>query len=165
MIRDTKAKVLARRGQGRKSQSYPADNQSGVHQASWQGETYSSWDLPTAAKKVSEGLPTEALSTVQHRLGLSNSEMAHIVQISPRTLTRRKKEERLPPDESERVYRIARLVEIAAGVLGGKEEARQWMKEPNYALGEQTPLEVVRTEPGAGLVERLLGQIEYGIPV
>ena len=131
----------------------------------WNGETYSSWDLPTAALRVSEGLPTEALTTVQGRLGLSNRELADVVLISPRTLTRRKNEDRLPPDESERVYRVARLIEIAAGALGGKDEAREWMKEPNFALGEQIPLDIARTEPGAQLVERVLGQIEQGIPV
>ena len=131
----------------------------------WSGELYSTWDLPTAAQRVAEGLPTDALIVVQRRLDLSNRELAHVVLISPRTLTRRKKEERLPPDESERVYRVARLVEIAAEVLGSKEEARAWLKEPNFALGDQIPLEVARTEPGAELVERVLGQIEHGLTV
>lgn len=96
-------------------------------------------------------------------LELSNQELAHVVLISPRTLTRRRKEDRLPPDESERVYRVARLVEVASSVLGGEEEARSWMKESNYSLGDVTPLEYARTEPGAELVERVLRQIEHGI--
>ena len=144
----------------RQSKKRPASQQ-----AAWKGEAYASWDLPTAARRVSEGLSPDALNVVQDRLDLSNAELAHVVHISPRTLTRRKKEERLSPDESERVYRVARLIEIAARVLGSEDEAREWMKEPNYALGEQVPLEVARTEPGAELVERLLGQIEHGITV
>lgn len=64
----------------------------------------------------------------------------------------------------ERAYRIARLTEIAAEVLGSEGEAKEWMKEPNFALGDQIPLEMARTEPGAALVECLLGQIEHGIP-
>lgn len=127
------------------------------------GTLYASWDLPTAAHRVAEGLPTGSLSTVQERLELSNKELADVVLISPRTLTRRKKETSLPPDESERVYRINRLVEIAADVLGGEAAAREWMKEPNFALGEETPLSLAKTEPGAQLVERVLHQIEHGM--
>jgi len=126
-------------------------------------ESYSSWDLSTAAERISEGLSPDALETIQLVLELSNQELAHVVLISPRTLTRRRKEDRLPPDESERVYRVARLVEVASSVLGGEEAARSWMKEPNYSLGDVTPLEYARTEPGAELVERVLGQIEHGI--
>ena len=131
----------------------------------WAGEQYASWDLSTAVQRVTEGLPTESLEIVRDRLDLSNDEFAEAVLIKPRTLMRRKKEERLRPDESERVYRIARLAEIAARALGAEAEARAWMKEPNYALGGQRPLDVARTEPGARLVERVLRQIEHGIMV
>lgn len=129
------------------------------------GEIYSAWDLSTAAHNISEGLPTGSLETVQARLELSNKELADVVLISPRTLTRRKKEKTLPPDESERVYRINRLIEIAAVILGGATEARDWMKEPNFALGDEVPLALAKTEPGAQLVERVLHQIEHGITV
>lgn len=126
---------------------------------------YTAWDLPTAAQKVAEGLPTQALGTVQERLALSNQELADVVLMSPRTIARRRKEDRLSPAESERVYRVARLIEIAARVFESEDAARAWMKEPNYALGEQQPLVVARTQPGAALVEQLLGRIEYGVLV
>ncbi|GAB5521759.1 MAG: hypothetical protein RhofKO_40100 [Rhodothermales bacterium] len=129
-----------------------------------QGQRYSDWDLSTAAERIVRGLPTDSLDVVQRRLALSNQELAATVQISLRTLTRRKNEDTLPPDESERVYRINRLIEIAADVLGGQTEAQQWMKEPNFALGEAFPLVVARTQPGAQLVEQVLRRIEHGIP-
>lgn len=84
-----------------------------------------SWDLPRAAKRVAEGLSTNSLTTVQRRLKLSNSEFARVISVSPRTLTHRRKEERLPPEESERVYRVGRLAEMAARVLGNEEEAQE----------------------------------------
>lgn len=126
---------------------------------------YSTWTLETAALRVSEGLATTSLYRVKDNLGLSNRELAHLVQIPARTLARRLGDERLPPDESERVYRIARLLEVAARVLGSTRAASEWMREPNFALGEQIPLTLSRTEPGAFLVERLLVGIERGLPV
>lgn len=126
---------------------------------------FSFWDLATAAQRISEGLSTYFLEVIRQDLQLSNSELAYVVSISQRTLARRKKELRLSSDESERAYRIARLIEIATNILGSKEEAQRWMKEYNFALGNQKPLDLIRTEPGAQLVERVLHQIEYGLTV
>ena len=126
---------------------------------------YLHWDLPTAAKRVAEGLPVTSLEEVRQVLDLSKREFADVIQISERTLTRRRKESVLPSDESDRVYRIARLVELATEVLGNEDDARQWMKESNVALGNQTPLEFSKSDPGAELVEQLLGRIDQGIPV
>ena len=123
------------------------------------------WDLPTAARKVAEGLPTYTLERVRTTLDLSKREFAEIIQISERTLNRRSKEERLSVDESDRVYRLSRLVHRASDVLGGEVQACAWMKEPNVALDEETPLNMARTAPGVTMVEQLLGRIEHGIPV
>ena len=124
-----------------------------------------SLDLPTAAERIVAGLPTQVLEDLQRDLHLTNREMADLVLVSPRTLARRKRETRLSPGESDRIYRLRRLFALAVRVLGDAGEARQWMKEPNFALGEKTPLELARTAPGAELVERVLRQIEYGLPV
>ena len=66
-------------------------------------------------------------------------------------------------DESDRLYRIARLYERAAEVLGDAETARRWRKKEAWALGGRTPLEFASNEAGAQEVERLLGRIEYGV--
>jgi putative toxin-antitoxin system antitoxin component (TIGR02293 family) len=124
-----------------------------------------SWDLATAAEEVREGLPAASLLDLQERLDLSSARLGDVLSIAPRTLARRAGAARLPRDESERVYRLGRLASIAAEILGGMEAARQWFKEPNYALGDRTPLDMASTEPGAQLVERTLRHIEHGIPV
>jgi putative toxin-antitoxin system antitoxin component (TIGR02293 family) len=119
--------------------------------------------------------PTEAIAAVKkgfrlftvYRLGqnldVSSQVLARVVRIAPRTLARRKREGRLDPSESERVLRIGRLLDQATEVLGGPDLARQWLKSPNRALGNKTPLEYADTEPGAKEVENLLGRIEHGV--
>ncbi len=127
---------------------------------------FADWDLPTAAHRIEQGLAPTTLDGLQEALDLSNRELADTLLLSPRTLSRRRRsDDSLPPDESERAYRLGRLAGIAARVLGGAEHARAWMRESNFALGDARPLDLARTEPGARLVERLLGQIEHGIPV
>ena len=119
---------------------------------------------PTAAvEAIREGLPAEAFDWLKEELDLTTSDLAEVVQISRRTVSRRKKEGRLKPGESERVLRLIRLYQRAAEVVGGRGEARKWMQEPNRALGGSSPLQFADTEPGARRVERLLGQIEHGV--
>lgn len=115
------------------------------------------------AEAIREGLPAEAFGWLKDELGLTAEELAGVVHVSRRTVSRRKKEGRLKPDESERVLRLIRIYQRAAHVLGGRGEAREWMQEENYALGEETPLHFADTEPGARRVEQLLGQVERGI--
>lgn len=128
-------------------------------------EPYISWDLSKAASMVQSGLATEVLYTIQERLALSNLELSQLLMVSSRTIDRRKKESVLPADESERSYRIARLTDLAAEVVGSMEKASVWFKKPNYALGNKKPIELIKTEPGARLVERTLNQIRHGLTV
>lgn len=113
---------------------------------------------------IRKGLPAEVLGWLKKRLGLTADELAGVIHVSRRTMSRRKKEGRLKPDESERAVRLIRLYRRAAEVLGGPEEATDWLHEENFALGGETPLGFADTEPGARRVEHLLGQIEHGIP-
>jgi putative toxin-antitoxin system antitoxin component (TIGR02293 family) len=128
-------------------------------------EAMVSWDLPTAARKIDAGLNTELLFTISDELDISGTELSTVVSIPPRTLARRKQEDRLPADESDRVYRIIRIIDLATEVLGSIDNARKWLKEPNFNLSERTPLSYLDTGPGSILVERALRQIQHGITV
>lgn len=128
-------------------------------------EPYIAWDLSKAVANIRHGLATDILQTIQIRLDISRMELSQLLMISPRTLDRRRKEAVLPADESERSYRIARLTDLAAQVFGSMEKASTWFKQPNYALGNEKPIDIVQTEPGARLVERTLQQIQHGITI
>lgn len=128
-------------------------------------EPYIAWDLDTAVVKIGNGLRTSILATIQARLRISNQQLSDLIMVSPRTLDRRKKEETLPPDESERSYRIARLTDRAYQVFEDPDKVARWFSEPNFALGNKSPIDLAKTEPGARLIEQLLGRIEHGITV
>ena len=120
-------------------------------------------DPAEAIEAIREGLPAEAFDWLKEELDLTAATLADALHVSRRTVSRRKKEGRFKTGESERVLRLVKLYRRAAEVLGGPEEARAWMQEPNFALGEATPLRFADTEPGARRLEQLLGQIEHGI--
>jgi len=112
---------------------------------------------------IREGVSTDVLVRIKEALDLTDAELARVVRIPKRTLTRRKKDGVLRPDESERALRLFRLVRHAEAVFGSLEDACTWMQTPNLALGNESPLQFADTEPGARRVDQLLGQIEHGV--
>ena len=113
---------------------------------------------------VANGLDVSAFERVAAALSMTEKRLAALLRITPSTLARRKRSERLSREESERLYRIAFLVERAVQVLGSLENAQRWLDTSKRALGGVTPLVFAKIEPGAREVEDLLGRIEYGIP-
>jgi putative toxin-antitoxin system antitoxin component (TIGR02293 family) len=93
---------------------------------------------------------------------LSFRELAACLDLSPRSLQRRRREGRLAPYESDRLYRLARIIALAKAALGRPDTATRWLKRPNRALGGRTPLAIIDTEPGARAVENVLGRIAFG---
>jgi putative toxin-antitoxin system antitoxin component (TIGR02293 family) len=89
-------------------------------------------------------------------------EIASSLDLSIRCLQRRKHEGRLARYESDRLYRLARLVALAEHYLGDHERAIQWLRRPNHVLGGVAPLKIVDTELGGRQVENVLGRIGYG---
>ena len=110
-----------------------------------------------------EGVNASLYQTLRELLAISDRQLSRIVRIAPRTLKRRLKHGRLEPDESERVARVGRLLLRAVEVFEDVEKARRWLRKPQVALGDETPLDHADTEPGARQVEDLLGRIEHGI--
>lgn len=117
--------------------------------------------------RVESGFSTAALARIRRHVGLDEREAAVIMGTSVRTLARRRKAGRLGTEESDRLYRIARIFERAVEVFGGDteaaEEARLWLRVPQWGLGDETPLAYARTEAGAREVEALLNRIDYGV--
>jgi putative toxin-antitoxin system antitoxin component (TIGR02293 family) len=116
-------------------------------------------DLQSA---IREGFPQEVLQELMQAAELTIKELAACLDLSPRSLQRRRREGRLARYESDRVYRLARIVALAKSSLGGRDAATRWLKRPNRALGGKAPLAVIDTEIGARAVENVLGRIAFG---
>jgi len=114
-------------------------------------------------KSIREGLPFASLEAVRSRLRLTSQEVSAILRLSPRTLARRKVEQRLSPEESDRLVRLVRVLTRARAVLGQEGSAMTWMRTPNRALGGRMPLTLVDTDLGTLQVEQVLGRIEHGV--
>ena len=120
-------------------------------------------NLTGLISRIKKGLPVSSLTRLSKQLGVPEKRLLVVANIPQRTLTRRKKEGRFKPDESERVLRLARLYEQAMKVFKRKESVQQWFQSSVKGLGGKTPLEFADTEPGAQEVEDMLGRIADGV--
>lgn len=124
------------------------------------GKTFSNdRDLREA---IREGFPPAVVPELMRASGLTLRELAGALDLSPRSLQRRRHGGRLAAYESDRLYRLARIVALAGECLGDQARAMRWLKRSNRALGGLAPLAAIDTEPGARQVENILGRIAYG---
>lgn len=119
-------------------------------------------DRMTLMKMLRAGLPTASLRHFKHAAGLADGEIAELLQVGARTLTRLKSARRLPPDVSDRLYAVASVYTLAEEVLGDRDTAVGWLGSPQFGLQYHRPLEFLSTELGRQQVMQLLNQIRYG---
>ena len=115
------------------------------------------------AERVREGLPFAALAAVMDQYGIARDVLCDILHLSPRNFLRRKEQKRLGPDESDRLYRLARVLAHANRVFEDPDESADWIHAPNTSLGKQQPLTLLDTDIGVQQVGQVLGRIEHGI--
>jgi putative toxin-antitoxin system antitoxin component (TIGR02293 family) len=110
---------------------------------------------------IRDGFPHAVLEELMRASGLTLKELADALDLSSRSLQRRR-HGRLARFESDRLYRLARLLALARENLGDAARASRWLKRANHALGGAAPIAAIDTELGARQVENLLGRIAYG---
>jgi putative toxin-antitoxin system antitoxin component (TIGR02293 family) len=111
---------------------------------------------------IREGFPPAVVQELMRISGLTLKELAGALDLSTRSLQRRRRSGRLARYESDRLYRLARILALADEFLGDHERAIRWLKRPNRALGGIAPVSALDTELGARQVENILGRIAYG---
>ena len=113
--------------------------------------------------KVREGIPARAVTRVVE-LGFNGQSVYS--SIGSRTTVQRKIKgnERLTPEESDRLLRLTRIIGQATMTFGSEEKARHWLERPTKAFGgNEAPFSLLDTDQGAQLVEERLVQIAHGM--
>lgn len=121
--------------------------------------------LRELAQEVERGLPKRTVREVGRHLFSEDREIVRefIYRLIPEASFKRRKE-RLTPEESAKVERIARVVATAEYVWDDPDAARRFLFAENPMLDGRSPLDVAMTELGARRVEALLWDIFYGHP-
>lgn len=112
---------------------------------------------------IREGVPKKALDSLLVHTGISVAEMANIIKTSDRTLRRYTPQQKLGPEQSERLIELARLYSRGEEVFDTLDAFREWMDSPVLALGNKKPKEFLDTSLGIDMLMDELGRIEHGI--
>ena len=112
---------------------------------------------------VEAGLSVMTMANFVAASGIPLKDIFEVV-IPARTLKHRKaRKEPLTSDESDKLVRLIRVYDQAVQVLGDKEKALYWLSEPKRRFDGRAPIQMLRTDLGARMVEEMLGQIDYGM--
>ena len=114
---------------------------------------------------IERGLNYTTFQRLTKRLGVSEERLGHVLGFSAATLHRRKIAGRFTLDESNRLYWLESLLDLADQVLEDPEETPVFMTTGNLALGGAIPLDYARTAPGLEAVRRLLLQLDHSVIV
>jgi putative toxin-antitoxin system antitoxin component (TIGR02293 family) len=113
---------------------------------------------------VRRGFGYEAMEAAARDLGLTREQVASVLGTSSRTLQRRRSR-RLSAAESDRLWRLRRIQNLAVEAFEGEhEEARAWLTSAKHALGGETPVAYLDTEAGARQVEQMIASLTYTMP-
>jgi putative toxin-antitoxin system antitoxin component (TIGR02293 family) len=122
------------------------------------------FDAAALLRAVKRGLSYRSFERFRRNSALSVERVTDLIDIPRRTMTRRKREGRFLPQESDRLLRASRIFGKALELFeGDRDSATDWLTSAQAGLGGSTPLDAARTEIGALEVERLIGRLEHGV--
>ncbi|WP_179862374.1 type II RES/Xre toxin-antitoxin system antitoxin [Longibacter salinarum] len=128
---------------------------------SFQSKRVETADATPDIERVREGLGIDEMDAVASALDLSQPDLEDVLDLSVRTLQRRRKQGKgLTPVESDRLWRLLHIWARSRTAFHSDDAARMWLKTPHGLLDGETPLERLDTEPGLREVEDLLTTID-----
>jgi len=80
-----------------------------------------------------------------------------------KTLAHRRMLGSLTPDQSDRLSRLLRMIDLAETTFGDPAKAHMWLRRATPLLDGETPLDRLDTDYGTRQVEAILGRITHGL--
>ena len=115
-------------------------------------------------EKARAGVNRSKADEIAKQIGLTDKEMARVLNLSERTLHRLRPETLLDNNASERLLLLEELLQHGLDVFDGRADVLgRWLRLPLSELRRQAPLTLLDTATGFGMVHAVLGRIEHGI--
>jgi putative toxin-antitoxin system antitoxin component (TIGR02293 family) len=109
------------------------------------------------------GIPVSAFFDLQQVSGLTNDELAGMLDLSYKSVQRYRKEgKKLNPLNSEQILKMIVLYQKAEEVIGSIASFNNWLRKPAAGLGNKNPIRYLQTPGGIDLIFDELVRIEYG---
>ncbi len=112
-----------------------------------------------------QGVSRTLADDVAALVGLTDKEMAYILSMTPRNLHYIKEDQRFGTTASERLLLLKNVLLHALDTFNQKPAVvLQWLRNPIRELNDQSPIQLMDTVTGFGLVDDVLGRLDHGIP-
>lgn len=116
---------------------------------------------------IMQGIPLDQAASLQKQMAIDFETIGGInliarlacKQVSSAALSG----QRLSVDESDRLLRVLHVLVVAESLFGDRAKALHWLSTPKQRFGCSSPIEMLNTHIGAGLVEELLVQLADGL--
>ncbi|RDT53280.1 DUF2384 domain-containing protein [Escherichia coli] len=119
-----------------------------------------------AHDSINAGLSAGVLRDIAGAVSLDEVTLCRMAGIDRNTYSRRlnSAEKRFSPEQSARVYTLARVISAARELFeGDSERMANWLNKPAKGLGGKKPAELLSTPAGAEAVLTLIGRLEHGV--
>ena len=109
-----------------------------------------------------KGLSRAAVDLVAQKIGLSDREMARILNISERTFHRYTPDTQLDTSSTERLLKLMLLYQHGEEVFSNLEDFKPWMRQSMRIFGDKSALDLLDTVTGFECVNNVLSRMEFG---
>jgi len=114
---------------------------------------------------IRNGISYSFYNKIKEFSPFSEKDWADFLGVSTKTLQRFKKEEKhlFKPQHSEKIIELAEVTNYGNEVFDSKSQFYHWLKSPSIALGNMTPIELLKDSYGKEMVLEELNRIDQGI--
>jgi putative toxin-antitoxin system antitoxin component (TIGR02293 family) len=118
-------------------------------------------------RMVAHGLKASDLDGISRVIGATAGAAADVRRaVVPDSTWKRRKGRTLSPTESDQTARLARAAALALDTWHDDLDAvREFFGTPHPELDGERPVDALRTDSGARLVEEILNRLRHGLPV
>lgn len=109
------------------------------------------------------GIPKSALVCLARHYGLTLSQMARLLPITERTIQRYSPKSRFSQVVTEHILHLAEVAARGTEVFGDRDIFLPWLRQPNPALADRAPMDLLSSRFGVEMVLDELGRIEHGV--
>jgi putative toxin-antitoxin system antitoxin component (TIGR02293 family) len=112
---------------------------------------------------VNNGIPKVSVDILAEVMEIPMTKMAHLLNLSYKTLTRKNKKDLLDPIVSSHTYEMTDVIAKGLEVFEDGEKLKRWLHKENRALKGKKPFDLLNTPTGIRLINQVLGRLEEGI--
>jgi putative toxin-antitoxin system antitoxin component (TIGR02293 family) len=112
---------------------------------------------------VSAGVPKLSVDILADVMDIPMTTMAHLLNLSYKTLTRKNKKDLLDPVVSSHTYEMSDIIAKGFEVFEDGAKLNKWLHKENRALKGKRPFDLLQTSTGIRIVGQVLGRLEEGV--